>query len=443
MHVLLFYLGEFLISVLFLILAKGRRRLNADAVPSIFPFKKPELECQRARKARAECRQKNNKVAKLVIKEEKAEDQAEEAREKQDESTAENVHRQERFLGVLDNCFLVGGNEVVENELIPAEAEEVPAQEPEPSTDPPEKVFLKADGPYRIEKYKENDEAMKYLTGFEDYEHFLLLFNVLGPACFELKYKSDELSAQNELFLTLMKIRHAKDDFALSLDFGVGRKVVSNIVRTWINFMYFELSELDFWCEREVIDEHFPIKFQKMFPKTRVILDATEIPIQKPSNCNSQRITFSTYKNGNTLKTMVGISPRGLVTYISDSYGGSVSDRQIIEKSELLQPGMFNPGDSIMADRGIMVQDLFAHRNVQVNTPTTMKGRNQLEPGTVIKDRRIASKRIHVERVIGYAKTYRIISRKMKKEQITMGGRFIKVCFLLTNFRNCIVGKRA
>ena len=432
----------FLIPVFFLNLATGRRRLNADAVPSIFPFKKPLSESQRARKVRAECRL-NKKEVKRLIKEEKAADKVEKARKKEEESTPGIVHEQERFLGKLDNCLLVGAHEVVESEITAGGTEEVPAQETKASAAPPEGGFPKSDGPYRIEKYIENDEAIKYLTGFDNYAHFKLLFNVLGPACFELKYKSDELNAENELFLTLMKLRHAKDDFALSLDFGVGRKVVSKIVRTWVNFMYFELSELDFWCERDVIDEHFPVKFQKMFPKTRVILDATEIPTQKPSNCNSQRITFSTYKNGNTLKTMVGISPRGVVTFISDTYGGSVSDRQIIEKSSLLEPGVFNPGDSIMADRGIMVQDLFAHRNVQVNTPTTMKGRNQLEPGTVIKDRRIACKRIHVERVIGFAKTFRILSHKMKKEQITIGGRFIKVCFLLTNFRNCIVGKRA
>ena len=335
---------------------------------------------------------------------------------------------------------LVSENEDMESVATPAMNVE-DGEESKPKVRPGKNI-PNSEAPYRIEKYIGNDEAIKYLTGFDSYEHFLLLFNILGPACFELKYKS-ELTAQNELFLTLIKIRHAKDDFALSLDFGVGRNVVSRIVRTWINFLYFELSDLDFWCEREVIDQHFPSKFQKMFPKTRVTLDATEIPIQKPSNCNSQRITFSTYKNGNTLKTMVGISPRGVVTYISDSYGGSVSDRQIIEKSPLVKPGMLESGDSIMADRGIMVQDLFAHRNVQVNTPTTMKGRNQLEPKTVVKDRRIASKRIHVERVIGHAKTFKILCRKLKKEQITMGGRLVKVCFLLTNFRNCIVGKRA
>ena len=54
---------------------------------------------------------------------------------------------------------------------------------------------------------------------------------------------------------------------------------------------------------------------------------------------------------------------------------------------------LFDRQDSILADRGIMVQDLFSSMNVLVNNPTSMKGKNQLEnvdPETVIKDRRIA-----------------------------------------------------
>ena len=77
--------------------------------------------------------------------------------------------------------------------------------------------------------------------------------------------------------------------------------------------------------------------------------------IEKPGNVKDQRATWSSYKNCNTLKTMIGISPKGVVTYISPSYGGSASDRQIIERSELLADKKFLPGDEIMADRGIMV----------------------------------------------------------------------------------------
>jgi hypothetical protein len=50
---------------------------------------------------------------------------------------------------------------------------------------------------------------------------------------------------------------------------------------------------------------------------------------------------------------------------------------------------MFDKGDSVMADRGIMVQDLFACQGVMVNIPTFLKGKSQLDPQEVVKDKRI------------------------------------------------------
>lgn len=91
------------------------------------------------------------------------------------------------------------------------------------------------------------------------------------------------------------------------------------------------------------------LDFRRKFPQTRVILDATEIPIQKPSHVDSQCVTWSSYKHRNTLKTMVGCTPRGTVSFISSSYGGSASDRQIIERFDLIKPELkhFRKNDSI------------------------------------------------------------------------------------------------
>lgn len=38
---------------------------------------------------------------------------------------------------------------------------------------------------------------------------------------------------------------------------------------------------------------------------------------------------------------MIGVTPSGAVSYVSDAYGGSTSDRMSIERSELLNKGMF------------------------------------------------------------------------------------------------------
>ena len=273
----------------------------------------------------------------------------------------------------------------------------------------------------------------------------MLLYNYLLPDAENLQYKPRSLTPINQLFMTLIKLRQNKEDLCLAIDFNVSRQTVAKTVIQWINFLYLELSEINWWQDRQVIDSYFPHNFLKLFPDTRVVLDATEIPIEKPTNIAAQRMTFSVYKNRNTVKTLVGVSPRGQVTFISDCYGGSTSDRQIIERSELVTrcDSFFEKKDAIMADRGIMVQDLFSHMDVHVNTPTTMKGRNQLPSAIVNYDRKIASKRIHVERVIGLAKTYKILTTPLPSEKVELANRIIKLCFYLVNFRECIVGETA
>ena len=209
-----------------------------------------------------------------------------------------------------------------------------------------------------------------------------------------------------------------------------------------LNFLYYQLQELNIWPSREVVDQHMPADFKKQFPATRVIIDGTEIPIQKPSNISDQSATWSSYKNRNTLKCLVGISPRGCVTFISPAYGGSASDRQIFERSGLIQSSsLLEAGDSVMADRGFIVQDLLATRDVAVNTPSMLRGSTQLPAQTVLKDRRIANKRVHVERVIGFAKSYKILTHELHKSFVPIGGRILFVCFVLSNFRQSIVSR--
>ena len=43
-----------------------------------------------------------------------------------------------------------------------------------------------------------------------------------------------------------------------------------------------------------------------------------------------------------------------------------------------------------MADRAIMVQDLFAHRCVHINTLHKLQGNHQLDAEALVGDRRIA-----------------------------------------------------
>jgi hypothetical protein len=137
------------------------------------------------------------------------------------------------------------------------------------------------------------------------------------------------------------------------------------------------------------------------------------------------------------LKAVVGITPGGLVSHIPDTYGGSASDRVLIERSNLLDK--LDPKDSIMTDKGFQVQDLFAPIDVTVNTPTFLRKRNQFTRKSLSKDKKIASKRVHVERVIGLAKTYKILTTPLNNIETVLGSRILFCCFMLCNLRRRIV----
>ena len=201
--------------------------------------------------------------------------------------------------------------------------------------------------------------------------------------------------------------------------------------------MAVQWRELNLFASRDLTTLFMPDDFRHKFPSTRLIIDGMECPIKKPQNPLSQQVTFSSYKNRNTIKVVVGSTPGGLISYISTAYGGSTSDRQIIERSGL--ENVCDGGDSIMADKGFNVQDIFAPSDVQVNIPTFLKKGNRFAPKSLAKDRGIASKRVHIERHIGLVKTYKILSQPMTPTEASLGSQIVFVCCMLCNFRSCIV----
>jgi hypothetical protein len=68
-----------------------------------------------------------------------------------------------------------------------------------------------------------------------------------------------------------------------------------------------------------------------------------------------------------------------------------------------------------------------------------LKGKSQLPAETVVQDRRVASKRVHVERIIGLAKKYKILQDELHHSKVPLADKIIFVCFVLCNFRENIV----
>ena len=66
-------------------------------------------------------------------------------------------------------------------------------------------------------------------------------------------------------------------------------------------------------------------------------------------------------------------------------------------------------GDSVMADRGFLIEDILPD-SVSLNILPFLDGRGQFDSHELVQTRRIASVRIHVERAIERVKNYRILS---------------------------------
>ena len=180
-----------------------------------------------------------------------------------------------------------------------------------------------------------------------------------------------------------------------------------------------------------------PESFRKHYPNTRIIIDATEFTVERPSSLVTQSSTFSTYKNRNTVKVLIGIMPSGPVTFISDCYEGSISDKKLVQVSGLLEK--LEPGDEIMADKGFLIQDILAPLGVHLNVPPLMKLNSQMAAKDIILTKKIAQLRIHVERAIGRIKEYHILQGVLPAAMWDTINQVVFVCCMLSNFNPPLV----
>jgi len=161
---------------------------------------------------------------------------------------------------------------------------------------------------------------------------------------------------------------------------------------------------INIWPSREAVNKTMPEDFRKAYPTTRVIIDCTEVKCCIPSSLLLNSELFSAYKDHTTLKGLVGISPSGAITFISQLYTGPISDREIVERSCILDPP-FNEGDSVMVDKGFTISDILP-LVVSLNIPPFLGAAAQMPFEDVVKTQEIARLRIHVERAINKIKNF-------------------------------------
>ena len=297
-----------------------------------------------------------------------------------------------------------------------------------------------------------DDEKCKHYTGFPNYAVFIAVFDLLKPGMNGENVKlvsapnahtgrgrRRRLSGKEQFLLTLMRLRRGFSTEHLEWLFRIDKSTVSRIFVSWVNFIYLRLSAIPIWPTREQVDQTMPQTFKDSFPKTRVIIDCTEFYCEAPTSLELKGNMYSDYKGRETYKALVGITPAGSVSFVSQFYYGSLSDREIVERSGLLNPRMFDDGDEIMADKGFNIRDLTDKIGVRLNLPIFLGSRDQFEANETVINQKIASNRIHVERFINKVKKFRLLDRTIPLSLHGSINQLWTVAALLTLFHYPII----
>ena len=218
-------------------------------------------------------------------------------------------------------------------------------------------------------------------------------------------------------------------------------QTTSRIIITWINYLYFTLGAVPIWPSKSQVQEAMPESFKRSYPNTRCIIDCTELFCQSPSSLRTQSCLYSFYKHHVTYKGLVGIAPSGAITFISQLYDGSISDQEIVARSGILNPRLWDVGDSCMADRGFTIADDLKKLKVDLNIPSFLSGRDQLTKAEVKESQSIASVRIHIERAIRRIKKFKQIRNEIPLIYHGSINQLWTVTCLLCNFLPPLIQK--
>ena len=99
---------------------------------------------------------------------------------------------------------------------------------------------------------------------------------------------------------------------------------------------------------------------KRLYPRLTGIIDCFEVFIEAAGNLKARAQTWSNYKHHTTMKFLISCNPLGAINFLSDAWGGRVSDVKLVCQSEFLTKCDHHPGDQVLADRGFTMKEDFA-----------------------------------------------------------------------------------
>ncbi|XP_071059418.1 uncharacterized protein [Pseudochaenichthys georgianus] len=300
----------------------------------------------------------------------------------------------------------------------------------------------KAKQSYCRDKYSASQLSEKVLrmeTGLPDRDTFSAVCEYVarfeGSITYPKGWFPKSLSLEDQVFMTLMKLRHHYTHLHLAALFHCGESTVRNVIVTFIEVLHKLLFKdiMSAVPSREKDKTSLPSSFRHI-QNCRMIVDCTDIKIAIPKQMDIQKETYSAYRGMHSFKLLLGVAPHAVITYCSKRYPGSTSDKEIVRDSGVLQH--FKPGDLILADKGFLIQNILPE-GVTVNIPPFLC-HGQLTHSEAQATKLIAQHKIHIERANARLKEFRIL-KFIPSHLRHFADKLVHVCCALVNFQRPLI----
>ncbi|XP_043472595.1 uncharacterized protein LOC122505180 [Leptopilina heterotoma] len=264
---------------------------------------------------------------------------------------------------------------------------------------------------HNFSNFIKTDKELSTATGIPSFKILNLLCKIVEKVAPILRSYTGKLTIQDRVILTFTKLKQNVSYAFLALLFpSCSERHIPNVICNILDILGNALKDAIIFPSKQEILKNIPSCFRE-YANVCLILDCTEIEIQRPQNLCDQLLTYSFYKGRHTVKFLTGCSPGGLLTYVSPAYGGRASDKAIFEQSNIIQT--IGTGSSIMVDKGFNIDDICFENGIRIVRPPFLRNKAQFSETEALDTRGIASARVHVERLNQRMKVFQILGSKM------------------------------
>ncbi|XP_046407437.1 uncharacterized protein LOC124172074 [Ischnura elegans] len=274
--------------------------------------------------------------------------------------------------------------------------------------------------------------TMTGLNSFLQLASILSLFSELQPE--NTRYS---LNNKCKVILTLMKMKLNLSFAVLAILFGCTATTCKNIFAGTAMVLADCLRPALEWPSKDEVLKRMPKCFDK-FRRVRVVLDCTEVRMSKFRCLRCRISSYSHYKCNHTVKFMIGVTPAGVISFLSEAYGGRASDKKIFEESGLVN--MLLPYiDEVMVDKGFLIKSICEAHGINVIHPPFLRKAKQFSKADALATSDIAKARVHVERVIDRVKRFKILSDTVPTTLLPYIDQIMLIACSLTNLSSPVL----